>query len=176
MNRDPIEEQGGLNLYCFVKNNTKFSIDLTGLEDVQIVILTVIRPPDAQAGLKTLHRIVVNDFGQIVKTQNFTGTTSVFGLGNPTGTSTFKQSVNGIHPKFTVTAVGNSSSAALPSFLDIDYNYDIELDFCSRKGINDGYPSYVVKVKSLIIWDWQQQNLASLLGSGEIEASAEFTF
>ena len=76
--------------------------------------------------------------------------------------------------------IGNSSSAALPSFLDIDYNYDIHLNFCARtgglNGVNDGYPSYTVRVKGKTVWDWQQQTLLGLLGNGSMTASAEFNW
>ena len=76
--------------------------------------------------------------------------------------------------------IGNSDSALLPSFLDIDYNYDIDLNFCLRtgklSGKNDGFQSHTVRVKGWMVWDWQQQTILSLLGDGEITASAEFSW
>ena len=36
LNRDPINESGGLNLYCFVANSTTSSIDRIGLEEMKI--------------------------------------------------------------------------------------------------------------------------------------------
>jgi RHS repeat-associated protein len=166
--------------YQFAGNNPITQIDILGLENVQIVVTSVIRPPDTQAGVKTIHSVVVNEYGQIVSRNTFTGTTSIGGIAYPTGTSTFRDWVTGTHPNFTVTMIGNSSSAALPSFFDIDYNYDIHLNFCMRTGTlsgkNDGYPSYTVRVKGKTVWDWQQQTLLSLLGDGEITASAEFNW
>jgi RHS repeat-associated protein len=38
LNRDPIEERGGLNLYGYVNNNPLSFVDLYGLRDVDLVI------------------------------------------------------------------------------------------------------------------------------------------
>lgn|GEM_PF-6062751 len=96
------------------------------------------------------------------------------------GTSTFRQWANGTHPNFTVTMIGNASSAALPSLLDIDYNFDIALDFCSRQGHltgkNDSYPSYVVRVKGKTIYDFQQKSIVGLLGDGDVTVDKKFSW
>jgi RHS repeat-associated protein len=39
LNRDPLEEYGGLNLYCFVRNDSIDSIDLVGLKNVPYLVL-----------------------------------------------------------------------------------------------------------------------------------------
>jgi RHS repeat-associated protein len=166
--------------YQFAGNNSITQIDILGLENVQIVVTTVIRN-GWQAGVKTIHSVVVNEYGKIVSRRDFTGTTKVpGGIGYPTGASTFREWVAGTHPNFTVTMIGNADSAALPAIFDIDYNYDIHLNFCMRTGTlsgkNDGYPSYTARVKGKTVWDWQEQTTWSLLGDGEITASAEFTW
>ncbi len=70
--------------------------------------------------------------------------------------------------------IGNAASATLPGVFDIDYNYDIRLDFCARtgslSGINEGYPSYTVRFERETVLDWHQETLLSLLGDGEIPA------
>ena len=42
LNRDPIEEQGGLNLYGFILNDGINSIDFLGLKDFQFTVITFI--------------------------------------------------------------------------------------------------------------------------------------
>ena len=179
--RDPIAELGGVNLYGFVGNDPNNKSDKLGLEEILITVSSIIRPPDMQSGTKTIHMIKVDDYGEITMRRDFTGTTSLpGGIGHPAGTSTFSASVSGSHPNFEVKMKGNSSSATLPDFMDIDYDYTISLDFCLRvgkiSGKNDGYPSYVIRIAGENVWDWQQQTLASLLGSGEIKASGDFSF
>ncbi|MGA4577201.1 RHS repeat-associated core domain-containing protein [Limisphaera sp. VF-2] len=154
-------------------------IDILGLENVQIVVMTVIRPPDAQAGVKTIHRVVIDEYGKISTSSTFTGFTSVLGYPVP-GTSTFWQWAVGTHPNFTVTMIGDAHSAVLPPFMDIDYNFDIALNFCSRQGRltgkHDSYPSYVVRVKGKTIHDFQQQSLSGLLGDGEVTVDKTFSW
>jgi len=86
----------------------------------------------------------------------------------------FREWVTGSHPNFAVTMIGNAASATLPGVFDIDYNYDIRLDFCARtgslSGINEGYPSYTVRFERETVLDWHQETLLSLLGDGEIPA------
>jgi RHS repeat-associated protein len=164
--------------YVFARNNPLTWIDLHGLEEVNLYVTSVIRPPNRQAGVKTTHLVVVNEYGQIVHTSNTTGFTDVFGFPLQ-GDSKFWESMSGTHPKFTVYMRGDASSATLPSVFDIDYKFNIQLDFCSRKGRlygrHDGYPSYTVRVKGQI-YDWQQQTLWSLIGEGEINVDVEFSF
>lgn len=49
--------------YTFVGNDPLGRIDRLGLENVQMVATTVIRPPDAEQGVKTKHVVVVNEYG-----------------------------------------------------------------------------------------------------------------
>jgi hypothetical protein len=200
LNRDPIEEfaflqqhtdgtnsdaplgaikQAMQTAYAFAGNNPIERIDIVGLETVQIVVTTVIRPPDAQAGVKTIHIVVINEYGRIVSKSTFTGSTSV--LGYPAkGSSRFREWTSGSHPNFTVTMIGNAHSAALPSFMDIDYNFDIHLNFCAWTGhligMHDGYPSYLVRVKRNKIYDWQQRSIRNLFGSGGITVDKDFNW
>ena len=166
--------------YDFVANNPIIRTDLLGLESVGISVTTVIRPPDAQSGVKTIHALSVDEYGAIGNVSTFTGTTIVLGL-PVTGVSTFRQWASGSHPKITVTMTVTSHSAALPSGYDIDYNLDFTLDFCSRRGklsgVHDQYPSYSARVKGGTIYDWQQKGLwVNLWGPGNINPSVSFTF
>ena len=154
------------------------SYDFLGLEEVAIYITSIIRPPDPQAGVKTTHLVIINDYGEIVYANNTTGFSDLFGVPLQ-GESRFWKSISGTHPKFSVFMRGDANAAVLPQILDIDYKFTIELDFCSRKGRlsgrHDGYPSYTVKVKDKI-YDWQQQTILSLIGEGEHKPVVEFSF
>lgn len=165
--------------YDFAGNDAITRIDILGLEDVQIVVTTVIRPPDAQAGVKTIHIVDLNQYGRII-ISTFTGATIIGG--RPfTGTSIFRQWVAGTHPNFTVTLTATSHSAVLPAAMDIDYNMDVRLNFCERKGhlsgVHDQYPSYLVRVKGKTLLDFQQQGTPfNLFGTGNIPIDVDFTW
>jgi len=166
-------------LYNFANNNPMDQIDFLGLETIHISVTTLIRPPDSQDGVKTIQTVSISDGGEVSGGGTFTGFTDVFGF-PVQGSSTFTHSGGGTHPVFYVTATGNAESAALPSFMDIDYSFTVTVNFCSRKGRltgkNDSYPSYVVRAVGDGIYDFQQQSLTGLIGDGDVEVDIEFDF
>ena len=154
-------------------------IDHLGLEEVQISVFTIIRPPDSFPGIKSTHLVVVNEYGTIVRRDDTVGVTD-FGE-QWQGSGTFYEHIEGFHPSFIIRMGASVASALLSSLLDISYNFDINLNFCTRKGHfsgnNDGYPSYQVRVgRAGLVYDWQQLDLWDLGLGPEIWPSRDFYF
>ncbi len=146
--------------YDFVVNNPVSQVDYLGLENVQLEVTTIIRPPDYEQGAKTIHSLTVNDKGQVVSVIKYIGATSVAGF-DVTGFGYFEQDASMLYkPVVGGFMKGLAHSAVLPSGFDISYYFDFTLDFCKREGTLYGshgsYPSYVARVHGQTIFDFQQ--------------------
>jgi RHS repeat-associated protein len=168
--------------YLFVGNDPLNRIDLLGLDSVQMVATTVIRPPDAEQGVKTKHVVVVNEYGRITSFTHFIGYTDLI-IGAPTGGGALTESVSGSHPNFTVTLTGIAWSAALGPSFSIDYTFTFDLNFCSRTGVfngnHDTYPSYTAQAAGQVLYDFKQKGSAflGLPGIGGVTAGpVNFSF
>jgi RHS repeat-associated protein len=190
-NRDPKQEKGGLNLYEVAANDPINRVDFLGLENVQIVATTLIRPPDAQSGVKSIQQFVVNNTGSIVGSPSFwVGQTVLPGINWPLiGSGSFWQNTRRIDQCRVLAWMNTTTtSAVLPNSLDIDYDFGVLLNFCSRcgwlRGTHDSYPSYVVTINGTKILDFQQQessfgtlgDILELYGNGRIKTSVSFHF
>ena len=170
-------------VYSFVANNPIFQTDLLGLENAQITVTTAIRPKkwSMQAGVKTIHNIVVSDHGQLVSHSDFVGTTSFTYLSDE-GIATFDQGASGDYPDVTAYMGVSAQSFFLQlTPLTIRYEFEIDLNFCSRKGhlsgYNRRYPSYNVRVNGKQIYDFEQVLLVpGLLGISPAEPNVDFKF
>jgi len=173
--------------YSFNVNNPVSLIDLLGLENAQIVVTTAIRPPFAQSGVKTIHQIVVSDHGKLISHFDFIGTTTftlpIIGpVATDPGVGSFNEGASGDYPDVTVSMDGTAQSYFLQfTPLKIKYEYEIDLNFCSRKGHLSGYnhrfPSYTVSVNGKPVYDFQQVLFTpGLLGQEPAEPNVDFKF
>ena len=169
-------------VYCFNANNPISETDLLGLENASIVVTTIIRPPAPKDGVKTKHGVVVSDHGDLVSTFNYVGTTTTgFGTIVDAGVGSFDQGAGGSYPEVTVFMGATAHSAFLPPLLSIHYGFEIDLNFCSRKGhlsgSNNRFPSYNVIVNGKQVYDFQQQLFfPGLLGQDPAEPNVDFQF
>ena len=145
-------------------------------------IVTEIRPPDAQSGVKTSHAITVNEFGVVGPDLRYTGFTDLV-YAAPTGGSTFGYKLHSqLFPKaFSLNMNLKANAATLPSSFDIDYNLNINFDFRikmgSLTGTHDKYPSYKVFINGKSIYDFNQTGTpAGLYGVGNIKTDVNFNF
>ena len=192
INRDPIEERGDLNLMGFVRNDPQNLIDPLGKETVQVWLKTEIRPPHIEDGTKTIHSVVINEYGAKVSETTFIGITP---LPVPLpGVGTLTANVSGSHPSFSIAFSGSAFSllpvvggglipgpvGVISKNLIIDYSVDVHLDFCARtgsiSGAHDGFSSYVITVKGRKVYDFQQTSLPALLPPLDINPDVNFTW
>ena len=175
--------------YDFNKNAAIEHFDLFGLESVTITVTTVIRPPDFESGVKSIHSLTVDDHANISQpVTHYIGSTSI-GIGSLQGGGTFKESAHyytGLASRPCPPLVMVYMSAQLHSALlawsplEIRYNYEISLRFSDKYGGLDGknetYPSYTVTVNGNTVWDSQQGNLSGLMNLDPRPALATFTW
>ena len=169
--------------YCFNANNPISEMDLLGLENARIVVTTEIRPPFAQAGVKTMHYVVASDHGKLVSESDFVGTTTFpGGYSADPGVASFDQGVGGDYPAITVFMGATAQSYFLQwTPLKINYGFEIDLNFCSRKGhlsgSNNRFPSYNVRVDGKQVYDFQQRLFfPGLLSQDQAEPNIDFNF
>jgi hypothetical protein len=150
------------------------------LRQTSIEVVTVIRPPAMQAGVKTKQFVGVTDAGKIIATTNYVGRTSV-GVGAPKGVvNAFRQIAYGRDREVIVSMYAQAHSALLPPKLSIRYQFQVTLDFNLRKGklsgFHERYPSYTVSVGGKQIYDFQQERFSGLSGRDPMGVELEFRF
>lgn len=132
------------------------SAHTVSLNQVAITIETRIDPPDPQAGMKSVHKIIVNFNSESLQEQFSTGTTTIFGTTFSSIRNNFRSQAvkwdrknrGSGHRVVTLSISGHTASGVrvLPG---IDYRFSIHLTD-SREiridGCHDGYPSYSIKV------------------------------
>lgn len=171
-----VELSDGPNLYSYVQNNPVAFRDLLGLESVSFKVVTVIRPPDREAGTKTTHSITVDtDSGGLTAESKFIGPTRVLGR-EFTGKGTLSVSVSGGNGCIKADFVGSVRSAFLPVRIDykINISYDARRQSGALAGTHDGYPSYEVWKNGTKIYDFKQGYLPELFGSRDVKVGKPF--
>ena len=196
LNRDPIEEQGGLNLYAFVQNDPLNHWDLLGLckGSVTLYYYTEIRAPDPQQGKKSMHLVEIEEGGRIIQQRDAIGTTSLFGFQiEGGGTISTQASCSATSCQINFSGSTYARPLAVIDYLTfsmdgvstfvIDYTMDITLDFsdrCNPEGeydtLHDGYPSYVLSVNADRVYDFEQKNILHLLPPKDISDSGTFSW
>jgi RHS repeat-associated protein len=166
----------GPNLYLYVQNNPVGFRDLLGLELVTFTVITVIRPPDREAGIKTMHALTIDtDSGSVTKELKFIGSTIVGGKAFQ-GRGTISASASGGKGCISAQFEGSVRSYFLP--IRIDYTFNIRYNANEGKGHlsgrHDGYPSYEVWKNDVKIYDYQQGGLRELFGSGDVTVDKNF--
>ncbi len=163
LSRDPAGENSGTNIYEYVMDIPTQMLDPDGLSSVTVTVITVIRGPDPEAGIKTKHSVTVDcESGKITSESKFIGTTMFLGSSYP-GTASLHASAFGGGGCVTVLMSGRANSYFLP-LLHISYFYSININ-CkkgSSTGVsyNRGYPSYEVYVNGSKIYDSPQEHVA----------------
>lgn len=157
--------------------------DWQGLVSVSFRVVTAIRPPDAQDGIKSSHQVVVDTAtGSITSDVQFFGTTSIGGVQLPgSGTLTaILNSVSDCHIDLTLN--GTAASATLPIEMSIDYSFRVYLDLhvgrnglASLSGQHDGYPSYEYYINGTKRYDFNQTVLSALFPPVDIPVARNFT-
>jgi len=140
-----------------------------------INVVTEIRPPYIEAGVKSNQTVVVNtNNGQIVSSTYNTGTTQLFGIdfsARQLGTNGFSATSTLQNGSTYVTLNGETGSKFVP--LNINYNltvgYNPNTQSAIVLGTHDGFPSYVVTVNGTQVLNFQQTGgVLNLAGSGGV--------
>jgi len=182
-NRDPIGEEGGINLYGFVGNSAVNFFDALGLEIQEIVVMTYIEWPTVTFGgitfegdghgsgggsFRTIHQVVIETCGPkkgLISQYKDTGITRLIspiipGLpttGKATG-ATLKATVTTGANTVTVSMEGNENNPLAIGSPGITYHLTIVFDTKTGKanvsGSNDGFPSYDFYGGGKLLYNW----------------------
>ena len=174
ISRDPINENGGTNLYGYVGNDPINEVDPLGLYPLTITVNTVIRPPAAQAGLKTSQTVTVETTtGQMSSPNPYVGATLFLGhYFNGIGNFLSASSNNPISNILSITLNGDAHSVFLPSAMSIVYDVNLSVNLLTGSAVisgdTNGFPSYEIFVNGTEVFDRQQGFILDLLGKGDI--------
>jgi RHS repeat-associated protein len=153
--RDPLEENGGLNLLGFVSNDPNNRIDPLGLKEWFFYVLTEIEKthgllvPKIALGVKTIHSFYVDD-GTLVISREGEYSAKTFGV--VPSTHSFSRTANKVGcDKLQVTMTGTAKNWANPLLGAIDYSFTFEVNLTTGniqlQGEHDGFPSYTVRAQ-----------------------------
>lgn len=142
-----------------------------------ILIVTEIRAPDPQAGMKSTHRVKM-DFDQLTVTDEYlTGTTHFFGVSLPSIRNNFRVSgveFAGNKVKFHVAGETASGIGVVPN---INYRFHIEVSRQGTthiKGCHDGYPAYEIRYRHVMLYWFKHKPIAVLNLFGTCDVSIDF--
>jgi hypothetical protein len=134
-------------------------------------VVTVIRPPDAQAGVKSQQTVRIDPAtGKLISNVYSTRVTHA-GLTLPSIRDNFTATSSPTPAGFKVILSGETASAVqvLPNInYDVQIYYNSTTGTVSLRGSNDGYPSYEIYQGGTEIYDYQQGHLWQLAGSGDV--------
>jgi len=169
---DPSGENGGINLYEYCEDSPIDFADPFGLEKVAFTVISVIRPPDFEAGVKTIHSVTVDtDTGKIISGFNWVGDSALtippFAPRYFHGKGKFTQSASGGKGCITVNMTGDAHSSLPPMyFMHIQYDFTIEYNSNTGSlkvsGSHTAYPSFEVYKNSTKVYDFQQTTINQL--------------
>jgi hypothetical protein len=151
--------------------NSGATTTTVGPNTVTYTVVTVIRPPDAQAGVKSQQTVRIDPAtGKLVSDTYSTGVTKA-GVTLPSIRDNFTATSSPTPAGYKVSLSGETASAVmvLPNInYDVQIYYNSTTGTVSLRGTHDGYPSYEIYQGGTKIYDYQQQNLIQLAGSGDV--------
>jgi hypothetical protein len=122
--------------------------------------------------MKSTHSAIVDrNTGELLETGYKTGVTKVFGEEFGSRGDDFSATVRRTGDSLTVGMTGETASKLFPFMI----NYDLDVRFnpgsgrWSVSGTHDGYPSYVVTVDGVVIYNYQQGFIGQLLGCCDVQ-------
>ena len=176
LSRDPIEEQGGVNLYRFVENNPLDAVDPAGLDAFKFTYTTRIETPTVSflgrtfnGGRKTHHIVdieanlhlcgVTNEEISIGSTTEYDSSGAVIGTGTATGsTISVWTELNITACKCTVNMSGNEGNPLVPQAPGITYKAEINILMKPKtvdwKVEHDKYPSHYFSGPSSLLYSF----------------------
>lgn len=138
-----------------------------------MVIVTEIRAPDPQAGMKSTHRVRI-DFERRTITEDYTtGTTDFFGVSLPSIRNNFRVSNTQFgtnQVRFRVTGETASGVGVVPN---INYRFDVQLNRSGQStitGCHDGYPAYEIRYRHVMLYWFKHKpiNVLNLFGTCDV--------
>lgn len=138
-----------------------------------IVIVTEIRAPDPQAGMKSTHWVRI-DFERRTITDDYTtGTTDFFGVSLPSIRNNFRVTNTQFgtnQVRFRVTGETASGVGIVPN---INYRFDVQLNRNGQStitGCHDGYPAYEIRYRHVMLYWFKHKpiNVLNLFGTCDI--------
>jgi len=143
-----------------------------GSESIWFSVVTVIRPPHDQAGVKSQQSVRIDPAtGQLISAVYSTGVTHLPGLPLPSIRDGFTATSAPTPAGFKVSLSGETATGVhfLPNInYDVQIYYNRTTGIATPRGTHDGYPSYEIRHGDTVIYDFQQENTYQLAGSGDI--------
>ena len=161
---DPLAFPDGPNNHLYAPTPTS-QLDPFGLQTIAFEVVTEIRPPDIEAGMKTTqYAFVDSGTGNMVSQGGFAGTTNVPLIGPVTGSFSGNATSSLSDCIVTVDMSGQGQSATFPYAIVYDFTFELDLEDGSGTltGNHKGYPSYVGEVGSTKVYDFQQGSIIEL--------------
>lgn len=161
----------------FSAPNNAATTTAAGPKTVTYTVVTVIRPPDAQAGVKSQQTVRIDPVtGKLVSNTYSTGVTHA-GLTLPSIRDNFTATSSPTPAGYKVNLSGETASAVqiLPNInYDVQIYYNRSTDTVTLRGAHDGYPSYEIYQGNTQIYDYQQGFLGQLAGDSDVSIKKDW--
>ena len=171
INRDPIEEQGGLNLYGFSENNGVNNWDYLGQETVSVVYRTLIESPTVtffrrtfNGGVKTVHGFTFDTISRnmspispfVGETVEYDKRGKVKGRGRSSGSTLKVRQTKNETCLIEFEMTGDERNPLAFFAPAITYSATVTFDYnkmeASVGGTHDRFPSHALKVKGNTVY------------------------
>ncbi len=158
---------GGFGSQQLLGSNLGFSASST--DNIQII--SEIRPPHSQAGVKSTQNINVDLTTKTLNSNFSTGKTKFAGMEFSSRDDNFNVSEQIITNNFYAFSANGTTGSRLYPFGNIDYQFDFNVDKnagnANVKGSHDGFPSYIINFNGQKVYDYQQNLIRQLFGDAD---------
>jgi RHS repeat-associated protein len=163
LSRDPQRQSTEGNLFDYASSSPIDFKDPEGLEKISFTVISLIRPPDLEAGVKTRQSVTVDtDSGNYVKS-DFIGPTLLYLPGGTyayPGQGTLNATVSGQNGCIDIALSGHVRSYFLPlSYISYDTIIHYRHGVTTVVTYHTSYPSFEVYENNLKVYDYQQGHL-----------------